>query len=547
MIHRIIEKIENQPVTISQWMIGFTGILFVRFILESLSSPTPSGIPPIDAYTLVHYGLFFLTVFLGLTCIVGFSTKNFTNSAKFILFILPLTWLAPIIDIILSKGKGFVMSYILDTPRGIVTDFFKFPSLQHVNGITYGMHTDYILLLAIIGFYVWSKRKNFKYTILSLILSYVLLFLIGILPSLLYVFSHLHNSSDPTPLSVIYYMKDLIINSNIFHNTLHESALSVSPYRFLQLGFDKLMSQIFFIISFIFGTLWFWKSYPEKFKAVVKNSRPERIAIYLSFILIGMSVAYFGGYGKLYSWVDILSFICLMFSWLGIWLYAVQINDIADIEIDKISNSTRPLVQKTLTLKEMEEMSYLSLALALIGSWSAGFYPFFMSLVGIAVSYIYSSPPLRLKRVPILSSFLISIVCLAATLAGFFFISIDKKIQAFPILLAVGIVIMFTLEINFRDMKDIEGDRALGINTLPVIFGKNGPKVVGLCLALGFLLLPIFLSFYALYIVAIPSTLIGYKLITRKFYEEKYITILHFAFLAGIAVLTFCRPWLLGI
>ena len=153
-------------------------------------------------------------------------------------------------------------------------------------------------------------------------------------------------------------------------------------------------------------------------------------------------------------------------------------------------------------------------------------------------------PPLRLKRVPVLSSFLIAVACLVTILAGFFFASADKKIQTFPIFASMGILVLFTLEANFKDMKDIEGDERDGVLTLPVLFKENGSRVVGVCLALSFLLAPIFLSFYALYILAVPSAIVGYKLVTKKPYSEKPIFMLHFIFLLGLVLLTLIMFWL---
>jgi 4-hydroxybenzoate polyprenyltransferase len=543
MIERLTEYIENTEITLKEWVMGFFGIIFVRFLFESLSSPTPTGIIPSDPYTLIHYGLFFLTINLGLICIIGYFTKNYYSSSKFILFILPLIWLAPILDIIMSHGKGYSMSYIYDTPKEIILDFFRFPTLQPISGITYGMTMYYGLLLVIIGFYVWSKRKNWIDVSFVLILSYIFMFILGALPSVIYALTHNWNEVV-NPVNITYYLNDTVLQSNIFHNTLHDGALSVTPYRFFQLGFDKLISQILFILSFCFGIILFWNTEKNKLKAVIKNSRPERILLYLTFLVIGMCLAYFNGLGTMSSWVDYLSMICLLLSWLCVWIYAVQVNDIADIEIDKISNINRPLVEHTLSIYDAQTIGYISFGLALLGSWCAGFYPFFMTSVGLAVSYIYSVPPLRLKRIPILSSFLISTVCLAACLAGFFFISTDKHISLFPNLMTLGILILFTLEINFRDMKDILGDKAQGISTLPTMFGENGPRVVGGLFALSFFLVPIFLSFYSLYIIALPAGIYGYILITKKPFREKPVFILHFTFILLIAFLYFGAYWL---
>ena len=220
-------------------------------------------------------------------------------------------------------------------------------------------------------------------------------------------------------------------------------------------------------------------------------------------------------------------------------MYSVSINDISDIEIDKISNPQRPLVEQTVNPREMKDVSFLFLLLALLGSWSIGFFHFFLCLVCLSSSYIYSMPPMRLKRLPIVATFILSIACLATILFGFFFLSALKNVSAFPALAALAILVLFTLESNFKDMKDVKGDPKDNVKTLPVIFGENGPRIVAITFASSFLLAPILLSFYTLYITAIPAALLGYKFITRKPYNEKLVFLIHFGFIASIFILVF--------
>jgi 4-hydroxybenzoate polyprenyltransferase len=86
-------------------------------------------------------------------------------------------------------------------------------------------------------------------------------------------------------------------------------------------------------------------------------------------------------------------------------------------------------------------------------------------------------------------------------------------------------------------MKDIDGDTVENIKTLPVIFRKNGDKIVGALLAASFILVPVVFSFYSLYILALPAAFIGYKITTRKPYKEKYIFFLYFYFLVATILL----------
>lgn len=543
IINKTLDDIKGLDITISQWMIGFTGILFIRFLLEGISSPTTLGVISSDATTLVHYGLFFITTVLGLICIVGYFSKNYLGTSKLILFGLPIIWLAPIIDMVVSRGKGYKMTYIFDSHGEIIFDFLTFFGSQVTRGATIGIRIEIIIILCVIGWYIWHIRKNIYESIITVFFSYLLIFILAIIPGILYTLFNLQGQSG-TVIEITNYLQNTIFNSNIVHNTLHEGASSLHAIRFFELGFNKFISQILFIISLIFTSIFFWKANPKKFISIIKNARVERVLFYVILLLCGAGFAYINGYGNIKSWVDVLSLIILILSWCAVWLYAVHSNDIVDIKIDEISNPERPLVKGELSVHEMRESGYVFLVISLLGSWLAGFYPFFMNLVYIATSYIYSTPPLRLRRFPILSSFLISVACLATILAGFFFISVDKRLGLFPGFVSIGILIIFTLITNIRDLKDVEGDKKDGVYTLATIFGQKANQIIGLCFAIAILLVPIFLSLYIIFITAIPTAIIGYRIMVKKPFVEKNIFILGFVFLLSIMLLFLGIYWL---
>ncbi|MFZ2621211.1 MAG: UbiA family prenyltransferase [Minisyncoccia bacterium] len=541
--------------SLSQWIYGFMGILFVRFIFELLSSPARKNTILFNPITLVHYGLFWITLTLGLIIIVGFFSKNYLSTSKIALFGLPIIWLAPIFDIIISRGNGYTQSYIFDNGYKLIFDFFTFFGSNLKWGATYGIRIEMLIVLIGVGWYLRKSEIRWIKTFAGIFSVYILGFIMASWPGILYTISHINAEIGTLPdifnpngtLPQIYnFFGQAVFQSTISHNTLYEGMSSVSTSRFFELGFDKLSSQILFIVSCFLTNLLFWKIDKKKFIAVIKNIRLERIGSYLALLLCGMGFAYINGLSSHFVWSDIFGVVCLFISWISLWMYAVHENDIADVAIDEISNKERPLIKRDLAKKEMQETGYIWLVIAILGAFCAGFYPFFMSLVYIFSSHIYSSPPLRLRRFPLIPSFLIGVASLATILAGFFFISVDKNPETFPIILAVGIVVMVTLAINVKDMKDIEGDRVNGIMTLPVIFEKNGPKVVGLCFALSFLLFPFFLSFYFLYIISIPAAIIGYRLVIKKPYSEKPIFILRFTFLLCVGIVYIGILWLVN-
>jgi 4-hydroxybenzoate polyprenyltransferase len=540
MLNKILDSIENQKISILGWVVGFIGILFVRFLLESFSSPLPnSGSMQFYGSTLVHYALFYFAALLGVMFVVRYFSGNKIGLFNLFLFTLPVIWLPAIIDIVTSGGNGFTMSYIFDNGYRLILDFLTFFGPRFTDGATIGIRTEVAIILFAVGFFVWRARKKFLPVLLAILISYAFIFSLFALPGILYTVSHVH-TLDSNQVTTVSFLNNSITSSNIKQN-IQDGLMNYSSYIiFFELGFNKLLSQIFFLFSVFFLTVWFYKTQKEKFLVILKNSRPERVLFYWVLLSVGILGAFVEGLGSFKSWVDIMSFVILLISWYANWMFAVHTNDIADVKIDSISSSDRPLTSGKLSPEEMKQTAVIWLLISLVGAFIVGYYPFFMNLVFLFAYYIYSMPPLRLKRVPILSSFLISIACLSSILCGFFFLSTDKNFSIFPMLAALGIMIIFTLGVNIRDMKDIEGDRAEGIMTLPIIFKEDGAKVVGALLAASFLLVPIIFSFYTLYVFAIPAAIVGYKMVIRKPYREKYIFILVFSFFAASALFFGC-------
>ncbi len=543
MLTKILDDIRNQKITPTAWVFSFIGILFIRFMFESLSSPSSDGIITSDAFTIIHYVLFFLCTTLGTSLILGKLIKNYEYAIKILLFGLPLLWLAPVIDLILSGGRGYKMLYLFDSGKNLVLNFLTFFGPILNKGATYGIRIELALSLIGIGYIIWLITKNIKNVILGIICVYILVFLGASIPGVVYSISNIKHPTTSAQ-NVVTEIRSVIENSNLSHNTLREVSSTVSEDRLFELEFNKFISQILFVFSFIFGLILFYKIDKNKFKSIIENSRPERINFYTASLFCGVGFAYINGLGREFVLTDLWGFACLFLAWVCLWMHAVHVNDIVDIEIDKISNTNRPLVKDQISSSQMQEIGNIWLFAALLGAWSAGFYPFYMCLVYVSASYIYSSPPLRLRRFPLAPSFLIGVACLATILAGFFFVSTNKQIQTFPILLSIGIVIMVTLAINFKDIKDIEGDRKNGIITLPILFGQRGVQIVAVLFALSILLVPIFLSFWFLYIICLPAGIIGYRLIMKKPFNEKPIFILRFFFLGGIGLIYILIYWM---
>lgn len=546
MINKLLEQIKNQEVNITNWILGFSGIIFVRLILEGLSSPTLYGTINTDWYSIIHVGLYFLAVTLAAILVFGIFTKNYTYASKIVLFGLPLIWLAPLLDILVSKGRGLRMLYVFDSGKNLVFDFFTFFGPKISSGATIGIRFGIALALIGIIYLIWKEIKDLKKSIFAGILIYSFVFLMAVMPGFIYTIANPGNPPAES-IEIISYIEKIVSESTISHNSFREGAFSVTRERFIEVIFSNFLSQIFFILSLMISGLILWKIDRKKFSSVMRNIRLERVNFYTLSLFCGIGFAYINKMGNHFVFSDIPGFICITVAWISLWMHAVHLNDINDLEIDKISNKERPLVKNDLTLEEMMDIGNLWLLVGLVGAFLSGFYPFFMALVYIACSHIYSAPPLRLRRFPVVPSFLIGVACLGTILAGFFFISENKEIKVFPPFLAVGIVIMVTLAINFKDIKDVEGDKKNGIMTIPVLFPENGTKIVAFLFSLGILLIPIFLSFHLLYIIIIPAAILGYKIINKKPYIEKHVFTLRFFLVGAISISYLIIYWLANV
>jgi geranylgeranylglycerol-phosphate geranylgeranyltransferase len=155
------------------------------------------------------------------------------------------------------------------------------------------------------------------------------------------------------------------------------------------------------------------------------------------------------------------------------WQVAVCTNDVVDADLDAVANPERPIPsgQHYGQPHGLSERGVLAVRDRRRLSRRA---PVLFALLAFTAAYwVYSMPPLRLKRWPVINPFLVALACLAATAAGFFQAAPGMPWATLPLRVVVMILIGFTLAANVKDVKDIAGDRQEGILTLPVLAGRT--------------------------------------------------------------------------
>ena len=155
------------------------------------------------------------------------------------------------------------------------------------------------------------------------------------------------------------------------------------------------------------------------------------------------------------------------------------LNDIVDVEADRISRPERPLPSNRL---KMDHAVKLTAAFFLLSFLPLILLLRFLSLVTLmllAVDYVlvifYSIPP-QLKKIMLLSNAVIGAHhTLLPLLAAW---SISKPLSSVPINVVLALFFMAWGTHIMEDFEDIEGDKAVGIKTLPIVLGRRGATIV---------------------------------------------------------------------
>ncbi|GAQ90364.1 chlorophyll synthase [Klebsormidium nitens] len=161
--------------------------------------------------------------------------------------------------------------------------------------------------------------------------------------------------------------------------------------------------------------------------------------------------------------------------------YTQTINDWYDREIDAINEPYRPIPSGAIPESDVIAQIWVlllgGLAVAYgLDVWAGHEFPIVLALSagGSFLSYIYSAPPLKLKQSGWIGNYALgsSYISLPWWAGQAVFGSITPDVVVLTLLYSIaglGIAIV-------NDFKSIEGDRAMGLNSLPVAFGVDTAK-----------------------------------------------------------------------
>jgi 4-hydroxybenzoate polyprenyltransferase len=159
----------------------------------------------------------------------------------------------------------------------------------------------------------------------------------------------------------------------------------------------------------------------------------------------------------------------------GFLVFSVSVNDLADVEIDRINlvgHRNRPLVLGIARRQELIAASIAAALLALGTSLLIGWPAFFVSVAGLAISAAYSLGPIRLAN----RGAVASVILPAGYVAVPYLTGMDllpHRTSSASLLLLAGLYIGFIGRILLKDFRDLRGDALFGKRTFLVRHGRR--------------------------------------------------------------------------
>ncbi|XWS52229.1 hypothetical protein CRYUN_Cryun11dG0048900 [Craigia yunnanensis] len=232
-----------------------------------------------------------------------------------------------------------------------------------------------------------------------------------------------------------------------------------------------------------------WNSVKDALDAFYRFSRPHTIiGTALSIVSVSLLAVEKGSDVSSLFFIGVLEAVvaALMMN-----IYVVGLNQLSDIEIDKVNKPYLPLASgeySTLTgIMIVTSFSIMSFWLGWIVGSRPLFWALFISFV-LGTAYSINLPLLRWKRFALVAA--MCIVAVRAVIVQFaFYLHIQTHvfsrpaIISKPLIFATAFMSFFSVVIAlFKDIPDIEGDKIFGIRSYTVRLGQE--RVFWTCISL---------------------------------------------------------------
>lgn len=145
------------------------------------------------------------------------------------------------------------------------------------------------------------------------------------------------------------------------------------------------------------------------------------------------------------------------------------INDLFDIEIDKIVHPNRPLAKGELEIIEVRIFYVLLIITASAITFNLNYLLFVVTVLAILILFFYSA---YIKKIPLLGNVVVALL----TALAFLFGGIAVNNISGAVLPAIFAFLINLIRELVKDAEDIEGDKKNNVITFPIKFGIQRTK-----------------------------------------------------------------------
>jgi 4-hydroxybenzoate polyprenyltransferase/predicted negative regulator of RcsB-dependent stress response len=484
-----IRAVETSSVHWSCWPATFVAFVVIRNLIESALGPSrvfgfAHSAPYSALMVLDHFMLFYASVFLSIAVVLSALSRE---SVGRVMRVMTPAWalvlIPPALDFLITGGRGTHISYVLSL-SGVLVRFFD-PRVL-LDSISVGQRVE-ILAACLLGLaYVRLKGRSWWSAGLAFALVYLVIAVHGVLPS---AFAR----------AAQFISEGVIGLPAAAYNAAFKSGGIV-------LEESRKLALLYLFTTAGLGCLVFRLASPRKAAALRRNVRPLRALHYIGMtafgVALGLAVVAPSGFA-LSGGGDLLGIAGLLLATFLAFEASVGLNDRFDVRADRVTEPGRPLVTGALTERDALLQFAALGAAALLAALNVKYASFLFLAMALLVSFLYSAPPVRLKRIPLLGTLSLGLLSLLSALAGFAAVAEARTLLVFPSRVGWTLVLGFGLAFAVKDLKDVDGDRVDGTLTLPVVLGPRAGRIVTAVLAAaGYLTVTVFLPYRPLGLAA---------------------------------------------
>ena len=216
---------------------------------------------------------------------------------------------------------------------------------------------------------------------------------------------------------------------------------------------------------------------PKKWvKSLGKFSRPHTI-IGTSLSVLALYLISLATTDTNLNLVNLEQMMAVWFACLGGNIYIVGLNQLYDLEIDRVNKPELPLASGEFTVGQGKLIIVVAGCLSIVIAGLSGIWLFATIIISLIIGTAYSVPPIRLKRFPFWAAFCILTVRGVVVNIGLFLHYGDQlngRDVLNPYVWTLTLfILLFTVAIAiFKDVPDIEGDKQYKIKTFTLVMGK---------------------------------------------------------------------------